>query len=157
MLYVNKDLFKKLVIDAETIDKASIINLIDRCTTYDDSLVESESKTPEENKILDELDYYFMTDHSATVRQMASHAREMRLRKEHISASPRIGKWYLNKNMNSLNFERHYCSVCGQYPISYDKCHTLVDFTPAFCPHCGVRNTSYETRYGNFEEVHITA
>ena len=155
MLYVNKDTFKKLVLDAETISKDYILELIERCTVFDDSHTTNEF-SPEEAKLMDKLDEYFMTDHSPFVRQLGMMARKERLKKEQISTNPTIGKWFLNKRIDSLNFGRHYCSVCGQYPVSYDTCHTTVDITPAFCPHCGVRTVSSENTHGEFEEVYIS-
>ena len=48
------------------------------------------------------------------------------------------GKWLINSKEDSLNYGRHYCSICRDYASSFDERNPkFEDNISEVCPHCG--------------------
>ena len=48
------------------------------------------------------------------------------------------GKWFINDREDSLNYGRHYCSICRNYASSFDERNPkFEDNISEVCPHCG--------------------
>lgn len=48
------------------------------------------------------------------------------------------GKWFINDREDSLNYGRHYCSVCRDYASCFDERNPkFEDNISETCPNCG--------------------
>lgn len=58
-----------------------------------------------------------------------------------------IGKWLINDKEDSLNYGRHYCSICGDYASAYDERNPIFEDNIAeICPNCGAYLPTAELR-----------